>query len=95
MWIIARLGQTKVSQPWIIAVGGKLWNFGVLLGMVGILSGNGTGFATAAWAMGVVVDVGATPAAAGAAFLAGAAALAAGVLVRVATGASGGLVPAF
>jgi cytochrome c oxidase cbb3-type subunit 1 len=44
LWIIARLGQTKVAQPWFIAIGGKLWNLGVLLGVIGILAGNSTGF---------------------------------------------------
>jgi cytochrome c oxidase cbb3-type subunit 1 len=44
LWMIARLGETTVVQPWIIAGGGKLWNLGVLLGVIGILAGNGTGF---------------------------------------------------
>jgi cytochrome c oxidase cbb3-type subunit I len=44
LWIIARIGQTRVAQPWLIAVGGKLWNFGLLIGILGILGGDSTGF---------------------------------------------------
>jgi cytochrome c oxidase cbb3-type subunit 1 len=44
LWIIARLGMTRVAQPWLIAVGAKLWNFGVLVGLIGILAGDNTGF---------------------------------------------------
>jgi cytochrome c oxidase cbb3-type subunit 1 len=44
LWIIARLGMTRVAQPWLIAVGAKLWNFGLLIGLIGILAGDSTGF---------------------------------------------------
>jgi cytochrome c oxidase cbb3-type subunit 1 len=44
LWIIARLGQTRVSQPWLIAMGAKLWNFGLTIGVIGILMGDTTGF---------------------------------------------------
>jgi cytochrome c oxidase cbb3-type subunit I len=44
LWIIARLGQVKASQPWLIALGGKLWNLGTLIGMIAILAGSSTGF---------------------------------------------------
>ena len=44
LWIIARLGQNKVSSPLVIAFGGKLWNLGVLLSVIGILAGSSTGF---------------------------------------------------
>ncbi|MBC8096242.1 MAG: cbb3-type cytochrome c oxidase subunit I [Akkermansiaceae bacterium] len=44
LWIIARLGQTRVVQPWIIAFGAKIWNLGVLVGIFGILNGDSTGF---------------------------------------------------
>ena len=44
LWIIARLGGNRVSQPWLIGVGGKLWNLGVLVGVIGILAGDSTGF---------------------------------------------------
>ena len=44
LWIMARLGQNKVTQPWGIAFGGKLWNLGVLVSLVAILIGDSTGF---------------------------------------------------
>jgi cytochrome c oxidase cbb3-type subunit 1 len=42
--IVAKLGRTRVSQPWLIAAGGKVWNLGVLVGVIAILSGDSTGF---------------------------------------------------
>jgi cytochrome c oxidase cbb3-type subunit 1 len=44
LWILARLGATRVSQPWLIAAGAKLWNFGLTIGVIGILAGDSTGF---------------------------------------------------
>src|SRR5436190_16966066 len=44
LWIIARMGATKVSQPWVIAIGAKFWNLGVTVGLLGILMGDSTGF---------------------------------------------------
>lgn len=44
LWIIARLGQTRVLQPGIIAFGAMIWNLGVLVGILGILKGESTGF---------------------------------------------------
>ena len=44
LWVIARMGMTRVVQPWLIAVGAKLWNFGLLIGVIGILAGDNTGF---------------------------------------------------
>ena len=44
LWVIARLGGNRVSQPWLIGFGGKLWNLGVLIGVIGILVGDSTGF---------------------------------------------------
>src|SRR6185312_2217401 len=44
LWVIARSGMTKVVQPWLIAFGAKLWNFGLLIGVIGILIGDSTGF---------------------------------------------------
>lgn len=44
LWIIARIGAGAVSQPWLIGAGGKLWNIGVLAGVIGILAGDSTGF---------------------------------------------------
>lgn len=44
LWILARLGPARAEQPWLIGFGGKLWNLGVLVGLVGILAGDSTGF---------------------------------------------------
>jgi cytochrome c oxidase cbb3-type subunit 1 len=44
LWIIARMGQTAVVQPWLIAVGGKLWNLGLTVGVLAILAGDTSGF---------------------------------------------------
>jgi cytochrome c oxidase cbb3-type subunit I len=44
LWIIARTSATKVSQPWVIAIGAKFWNLGVTVGLLGILIGDTTGF---------------------------------------------------
>jgi cytochrome c oxidase cbb3-type subunit 1 len=44
LWLLARLGRVPVTQPWLIAVGAKLWHLGVLVGLVGILAGDTTGF---------------------------------------------------
>ncbi len=44
LWIIASLGQSRVAQPLGLIVGGKLWNIGVLLGVMGVLAGDTTGF---------------------------------------------------
>ncbi|HET7625723.1 MAG TPA: cbb3-type cytochrome c oxidase subunit I [Verrucomicrobiae bacterium] len=44
LWILARLGNTRVAQPLVIAIGGSLWNLGVLVGIFEIFLGNSTGF---------------------------------------------------
>lgn len=44
LWILARLGGTTVSQPWLIGVGGKIWHLGVFVGVIAILAGDSTGF---------------------------------------------------
>lgn len=44
LWILARMSGQPVSQSWLIAVGAKLWNLGVTVGLVGILAGDSTGF---------------------------------------------------
>jgi cytochrome c oxidase cbb3-type subunit 1 len=44
LWLLAQIGQTKIVQPWVAAFGGKLWNLGVLLGVLAILGGESTGF---------------------------------------------------
>lgn len=44
LWIIARLGRTTLAQPLLVLIGVKLWNFGVLLGLIGIFIGDQTGY---------------------------------------------------
>ena len=44
LWLLARLGRVELAKPWLIAVGAKLWHFGVLVGLIGILTGQSTGF---------------------------------------------------
>lgn len=44
LWVFARIGQAKASQPWLIFLGGKLWNLGVVIGVIGILMGDSTGY---------------------------------------------------
>jgi cytochrome c oxidase cbb3-type subunit 1 len=55
LWVIARTGQTKVAQPWLIALGGKLWNLGLTIGAVGILIGDSTGYENLEMPRGAVV----------------------------------------
>src|SRR4051794_22044309 len=38
LWLLARLGRVELANPWLITVGAKLWHFGVLVGLIGILS---------------------------------------------------------
>jgi cytochrome c oxidase cbb3-type subunit 1 len=44
LWMIARLGRIQLVQPLLVSTGVKLWNFGVLVGLFGIMSGDATGF---------------------------------------------------
>jgi cytochrome c oxidase cbb3-type subunit 1 len=44
LWIFARLSQVELVLPMVPVVAANLWHFGVLLGFVGILLGNTTGF---------------------------------------------------
>src|ERR1041385_1383866 len=43
LWLLARLGRVELARPWLITVGAKLWHLGVLVGLIGILSGDATG----------------------------------------------------
>jgi cytochrome c oxidase cbb3-type subunit 1 len=45
LWLFARLGQTLLPVPVVPVIAAKLWHVGVLVGLIGILSGNSTGFA--------------------------------------------------
>src|SRR6266576_7351575 len=44
LWLLARLGQVPLAQPWLVAVAAKLWHIGVLVGLTGILDGDATDF---------------------------------------------------
>lgn len=43
LWLAAVLGRTTVRLPLISLMAGKLWNIGVLLGVVGVMYGDSTG----------------------------------------------------
>ncbi|HEY2083145.1 MAG TPA: cbb3-type cytochrome c oxidase subunit I [Verrucomicrobiae bacterium] len=55
LWIIARTSQARVAQPWLIAVGSKLWNFGLTIGVIGILIGDSTGYENLEMPRGAVI----------------------------------------
>lgn len=44
LWLLSRIGQTRIMLPGLAAVGALVWNFGALLGVAGILNGDSTGF---------------------------------------------------
>jgi cytochrome c oxidase cbb3-type subunit 1 len=44
LWMLARLGRTKLAAPWLVVVGALCWNLGVSAGLLGILTGGSTGF---------------------------------------------------
>lgn len=43
IWLMARLSRKECAAAGIILTAGHVWNLGVTLGVLGILSGNGTG----------------------------------------------------
>ncbi|MBC8125861.1 MAG: cbb3-type cytochrome c oxidase subunit I [Gloeobacteraceae cyanobacterium ES-bin-144] len=43
VWMMARLSRKECMASGIILTAGHIWNLGVLFGIIGILSGNGTG----------------------------------------------------
>jgi cytochrome c oxidase cbb3-type subunit I len=45
LWLLAQLGQAPLRGVIVPVVAAKLWHLGVLVGLIGILSGNSTGFA--------------------------------------------------
>jgi cytochrome c oxidase cbb3-type subunit 1 len=45
LWIFARLGETELALPIVPIAAANIWNLGVLIGVVGILIGDSTGFA--------------------------------------------------
>jgi cytochrome c oxidase cbb3-type subunit 1 len=44
LWLLARLGRTTLAQRWLVTMGAVFWNLGVTVGVLGILSGDSTGF---------------------------------------------------
>ncbi len=45
LWLFAQLGRAPLRGSIVPLVAAKLWHLGVLVGLIGILSGNSTGFA--------------------------------------------------
>ena len=45
LWLLARLGRTRLALPGLVTVGAVCWNLGVAVGVGGILAGGSTGFA--------------------------------------------------
>src|SRR5271169_3210138 len=33
LWLLSRLGRAALAQPWLVLVGAKLWNLGVVVGV--------------------------------------------------------------
>src|SRR5258706_5762239 len=46
LWVFARLGRAFIAQPILLAFGAAFWNFGVTVGILGILAGDSTGYET-------------------------------------------------
>jgi cytochrome c oxidase cbb3-type subunit 1 len=44
LWLLARLGRTRLALPGLVTVGAVCWNLGVAAGLLGILTGGSTGF---------------------------------------------------
>ena len=44
LWLLARLGRTRLALPGLVTVGAVCWNVGVAAGIWGILAGASTGF---------------------------------------------------
>lgn len=44
LWLFCRLGRTRLFAPGVLLLAAKIWNIGVLIGTVGILAGDSTGF---------------------------------------------------
>lgn len=43
-WLFCRLGRTRLAAPGVLLIAAKIWNIGVLVGTIGILAGDNTGF---------------------------------------------------
>lgn len=46
LWLLARLGRTHLAASYFTVVGGIFWNLGVTIGIIGILAGDASGFAS-------------------------------------------------
>lgn len=44
IWLMARLSRTTLRHPLLLVAGAGFWNLGVLLGVIGILGGQSTGY---------------------------------------------------
>ena len=44
IWLMARLCRTTLRHPLLLVTGAAFWNFGVLLGVGGIVAGDSTGY---------------------------------------------------
>ncbi len=44
LWSLARLGRTELAQGAMVMVATKIWNLGVLVGGIGILAGDASGY---------------------------------------------------
>lgn len=44
IWLMARLCRTTLRHPLLLVTGAAFWNFGILLGVGGILAGQSTGY---------------------------------------------------
>lgn len=43
LWLMARLSRAELRYPWLLILAGVIWNVGILLGVIGILSGQSMG----------------------------------------------------
>jgi cytochrome c oxidase cbb3-type subunit 1 len=44
LWLLSRLGQTALAEPWLVILGTLVWDGGMILGVGGILWGDSSGF---------------------------------------------------
>jgi cytochrome c oxidase cbb3-type subunit 1 len=44
LWLLARLGRTRLALPGLVTAGAVCWNLGITVGVAGILAGGSTGF---------------------------------------------------
>ena len=44
LWLLARLGRTRLALPGLVTAGAACWNLGVAAGVTGVLGGGSTGF---------------------------------------------------